>query len=159
MNGDERLAYWGQIEYVNIMGIKRTSHAVYETKYHLVWIPKYRKEILTDKLAMRVEEIFREIAEEFGFEIDTMEVMVEHVHIFLSFSPRYSISKVVGIMKSISSSRIFREFPWLEDFLWGGEFWSAGYFARTVGDKVTSEVIRRYIEYHREEDKSQLELF
>jgi len=141
------------------MGIKRTSHAVYDTKYHLVWIPKYRKEILTDKLAKRIEEIFQEIAEQFGFEIDTMEVQVEHVHIFLSFPPRYSVSRVVGIMKSISSSRIFIEFPWLKEFLWGGEFWSDGYFARTVGDKVTSEVIRRYIQYHREEEKEQLELF
>ena len=88
-----------------------------------------------------------------------MEVMGEHVHIFLSFPPRYSISKVVGIMKSISASRVFREFPWLKEFLWGGELWSDGYFARTVGDKVTSEVIRRYIQYHREGDKSQLELF
>jgi len=88
-------------------------------------------------------EIFQEISEQFGFEIDTMEVMAEHVHIFLSFPPRYSISKVVGIMKSISSGRIFKEFPWLKDILWGGELWSDGYFARTVGDKVTSEVIRR----------------
>lgn len=141
------------------MGVKRTSHAVYDTKYHLVWIPKYRKEILTDRLAIRIKEIFQEIAEQFGFEIDTMEVMVEHVHIFLSFSPRHSISKVVGIMKSISSSRVFIEFPWLSDFLWGGELWSDGYFARTVGDKVTSEVIRRYIQYHHEEEKGQLELF
>jgi len=141
------------------MGIKRTSHAVYDTKYHLVWIPKYRKEILTDKLAMRIKEIFREIAGQFGFEIDTMEVMVEHVHIFLLFPPRYSISKVVEIMKSISSSMVFREFPWLKEFLWGGELWSDGYFARTVGEKVTSEVIRRYIQYHGDEDKIQLELF
>lgn len=141
------------------MGIKRTSHAVYDTKYHLVWIPKYRREILTEGLAMRVKEIFQEIAEPFGFEIDTMEVMEEHVHIFLSFSPRYSISRVVGILKSICSSRIFREFPWLKEILWGGELWSDVYFAGTVGDKVTSEVIRRYIRYHGDGDKSQLELF
>ncbi len=62
---------------------------------------------------MRIKEIFQEIAEHFGFgfEIDTLEVMPEHIQIFLSFSPRYSISKVVGIIKSISSSRTFREFP------------------------------------------------
>ena len=141
------------------MGIKRASHAVYDTKYHLVWIPKYQKELLTDTLTMRIKEIFQEIADHFTFEVDTMEVMSEHVHIFLSFSPRYSISRVVRIMKGISSRKIFREFQWLKEFLWGGELWSDCYFARTVGDKVTAEVIRRYIQYHHESEHKQLDLF
>ena len=65
------------------------------------------------------------------------------------------------MLKSISASVIFEEHPKVEQELWGGEFWEDGYFVRTVGDKVTAEVIKKYIEYHRKQEKSpnQLELF
>ena len=109
----------------------------------------------------RVQEIFEEITKNHEFEIDTLEVSEEHVHIFLSFPPRYSISRVVGMLKSIRASVIFKEYPEVKKELWGGEFWEDGYFVRTVGDKVTAEVIRKYIRYHREQEKSpnQLDLF
>jgi putative transposase len=143
------------------MVLLRTSHAVYDTKYHLVWAPKYRKWILRGAIQERVKEVFQEVAEHHGFIIDTLEVAPDHVHIFLSFPPRYSISKVVGMLKSISASVIFKEHPGVKKQLWGGEFWEDGYFARTVGDKVTAEVIRKYIQHHREQNKTpeQLELF
>ena len=143
------------------MELKRTSHAVYDTKYHLVWTPKYRKWILRGDVRERVQEIFREISKNHEFEIDTLEVSEEHVHIFLSFPPRYSISRVVGMLKSISASVIFKEYPGVKQELWGGEFWEDGYFVRTVGDKVTAEVIRNYIKYHREQERTpkQLDLF
>lgn len=144
-----------------MMEPKRTSHAVYDTKYHLVWAPKYRKWVLRGDIREKVEAMFLEIAQNHDFEIDTMEVAQDHVHIFLSFPPRYSISRVVGVLKSISASVVFRDHPEVKRELWGGEFWEDGYFARTVGDKVTAEVIRKYIRYHREEEKKpkQLELF
>jgi putative transposase len=143
------------------MTIKRTSHAVYDTKYHLVWAPKYRKWITREDIRQRGAGLFREIAEEFQFEIEEMEVAKDHVHLFLNFPPKYAIAKVVGILKSISASRPFSEFPELRRQLWGGEFWEDGYFARTVGDQVTAEVIKKYIQYHRHEEHqvSQLELF
>ncbi|OQX54883.1 MAG: hypothetical protein B5M53_05310 [Candidatus Cloacimonas sp. 4484_209] len=77
--------------YIQHMELKRTSHAVYDTKYHLVWAPKYRKWILRGDIREKVKSIFEEIASNHGFEIDTMEVAKDHVHIFLSFPPRYSI--------------------------------------------------------------------
>ena len=143
------------------MELKRTSHAVYDTKYHLVWAPKYRKWILRDDIRDRVKEVFEEISRNHDFEIDTLEIAKDHVHIFLSFAPRNSISKVVGILKSIGGRVIFQEHPEVKKELWGGEFWEGGYFARTVGDKVTEEMIRKYIKYHREQEKSpkQLKLF
>ncbi len=143
------------------MGMKRTSHAVYDTKYHLVWAPKYRKWILRGEIQKFTEKIFREIAANHEFEIEALEVSKDHVHIFLSFPPRYSISRVVGMMKSISASEIFKEHPEVKKQLWGGEFWEDGYFARTVGDKVTAQVIKKYIEYHRKQEKTsrQLKLF
>ena len=102
------------------MVLKRTSHAVYDTKYHLVWAPKYRKWILRGDIKKRVKSIFEEIARNHEIEIDTLEMDEEHVHIFLSFPPRYSIA--------------------------------------TVGDKVTAEVIRKYIKYHREHEKNPKQL-
>ena len=79
--------------------IKRTSHAVYDLKYHMVWVPKYRKMILKGNLAKRLKEVFAEIAERYEFEIDTMEVKEDHVHLFLSAPPRYSPAGVVQIIK------------------------------------------------------------
>ena len=143
------------------MALKRTSHTVYETKYHLVWAPKYRKWILRGDVQKRVEEIFAEIAENHDIEIDTMDVAEDHVHLFVFFPPRLSISNVVGKLKSISASVIFREHPEIKRELWGGHFWQTGYFVRTSGDQVTAEIIRNYIKYHKKEEKapSQMKLF
>ena len=129
--------------------VNRTSHAVYDLKYHFVWIPKYRKMILTEAIVERVEEIFREVAEIYEFEIQTMAVVVEdHVDIFLSAPPKYAPGEIVRILKSRSAKAVFKEFPEVKRKLWAGEFWSDEYFVRTVGDQVTTEIIRRYIEYH-----------
>ena len=98
---------------------------------------------MTKQVNKRVEEVFREIAEQYDFEIDAMGIEVDHGHIFLSVPPKYSPAKVVEVLKSISSKEIFKEFPELEKELWAGEFWSDGYFVRTVGDKVTSDLIRQ----------------
>ncbi len=121
--------------------------------------PKYRKGLLKGELAKRVEELFGEIAQAHDVTIEELEVSVDHVHIFCSFPPRYSISQVVGRLKSESARGVFREFPWVKRQLWGGELWEEGFFARTVGDKVTAEVIRQYIRRHHEEPHPQLDLF
>jgi len=134
--------------------VKRTRHAVYDLKYHIVWIPKYRKTVLQEKIAKRLKDIFQGIAERYEFEIDTMEVMEDHVHLFLSAPPRYAPSEIVQIMKSISAKKVFQEFPEVKEELWGGELWSNGYFVRSTGDKVTSEVIRRYISYQHKQQLS-----
>ena len=141
------------------MVFRRTAHAAYDTAYHLVWSPKYRKRILNGEIGERVEEMFREIAETYDITIDEMEVSPDDVHIFCSFPPRYSIAQVVTRFKSLSARAVFREFPQVKRQLWGGEFWEDGYFARTVGDKVTAEVIRKYIQRHKESKDAQLDLF
>ena len=141
------------------MGIRRTKHAVYDHKYHLVWIPKYRKRILDDEVKKYLKKVFRRIAEEYEFCIDTMEVMEDHVHIFMEVPPRYSPAQAVQIMKSISAREGFKKFSKLREELWAGELWSDGYFVRSVGDKVTADVIRKYIEYQTHDDSLQLRMF
>ena len=107
-----------------------------------------------------LKEVFSQIAVEYGFKIDTMEVMEDHVHIFTEAPPRYSPAEVVQIMKSVSAREVFEKFPQLKKQLWSGELWNDGYFVRSVGDKVTTDIIRRYIEYQTHEDNStQLNIF
>ncbi len=141
------------------MAIKRTRHAVYDIKYHFVWIPKYRKSILSGEMEKRLNELFKEIAEQFGFEIDVMDMMLDHVHLFLSAPPRYSPSKIVNTFKGITSRIMFQEFPQLKKHLWGGELWNDGYFVRTTSDKVTSEIVKQYITYQKHVKEEQLEFF
>ena len=142
------------------MGLKRTSHSVYDSSYHLVWCPKYRKDIFERaEVKERAEQLIREICEDYGFEIIELEVGLEHIHILMSFPPTRSIGDVVRIIKSHSARGLFREFPGLKKRLWAGELWEDGYFARTVGDRMTRQVIERYIKHHRdlEQGPAQLE--
>lgn len=129
------------------MGLKRSRGAAYDLKYHVVWGPKYRRMVLRGRVVKRLREIFQGIAERYEFEIDTQEVMEDHVHSFLSAPPRYAPSQVVQILKSISARLVFQEFPEVKKQLWGGELWNDGFFVRSVGDKVTAEVIRHYIKH------------
>jgi len=138
---------------------KASAHAVYDLKYHFVWTPKYRKDLLTGEVAEALEEILQRVAKAYDMEIDTMEVMEDHVHVFLSVPPRYSPARVMQIMKSISARELFGRFPWVRRKLWGGEFWGDGYFVRSVGDQVTTEIIRRYIRYQKGPKEVQLELW
>ena len=143
------------------MVLRRTPHAVYDTLYHWVWSPKYRRDVLQGAVQRRVQELFVDSAEQYDMTIEEMEVSPDHVHIFCSFPPRYSIAQVVTRFKSLSARAIVREFPHVKRRLWGGECWEDGSCARTVGDKVTAEVIRRYIQQHRLEKTgdAQLNLF
>jgi len=133
------------------MTIRRTKHAVYDVKYHFVWIPKYRKKMLNEEVGEYVEKVFSKIAEEYGWEIEEMAIQEEHVHVFMQVPPRYAPSKVVQVMKSISAREVFKRYPEIRKEMWAGEFWSDGYFVRSVGDKVTAEIIKKYIRYQQED--------
>jgi putative transposase len=134
---------------------------VYDTRYHLVWAPKYRKWVLQGAIRQRVKELFQEIAEHHSFELEELEVDKDHVHLFLSVPPKYSIGPVVGLFKAVSAKELREEYPAVRKQLWGGEFWEDGYVARTVGDKVTADVIKKYIRFHeaRKTGADQLGLF
>ena len=142
------------------MGLRRSSHAVYDTVYHLVWCPKYRKKIFKDReIRERAKQLIQEISEDYGMEIEEMEVAIDHVHILISFHPKYSIGQVVRIIKSISARELFREFPMIKKRLWSGELWEDGYFARTVGDRMTRQIINKYIKHHRDLEQGPAQLF
>jgi len=142
------------------MGLKRSSHAVYDTAYHLVWCPKYRKKIFEDeRIREGAEQLIKEICEGYGIKIEEMEVAIDHVHLLVSFPPKRSIGEVVRIIKSISARELFRELPRIKKELWSGELWEDGYFARTVGDRMTRQIIDKYIKHHREIEQGPAQLF
>jgi putative transposase len=121
---------------------------------------RYRKHIFDDELKESVKEEFQKIAEEYEFEIDTMEVMEDQVHVFVEAPPRYSPAQIVQIIKRISAREKFKKYPKLRKQLWAHELWNDGYFVRSVGDKVTSDIIRKYIEYKTHEvQASQMKMF
>ncbi|MCA9501153.1 MAG: IS200/IS605 family transposase, partial [Nitrospira sp.] len=120
------------------MPLKRTSHALYDTKYQLAWAPKYRRWIVREDIRRPLEQVFRDIAEDLGFELVELEVAKDQVHVFLNVPPRCSIAKVVRIFKSISARQVFREYPELKKHLRKHAFLEEGYFVRTVGDAVTA---------------------
>jgi putative transposase len=107
-----------------------------------------------------VERLLRGIAEAYDIEIIEMEVSLDHVHLMVSFPPKRSLGEVVRLLKSLSARALFREFPNIKPRLWGGEMWEDGYFARTVGDRMTSVTIQKYIQHHRilEQGPAQLAL-
>ncbi len=134
------------------MGLKRKSHSVCDTSYDLVWCPKYRRKIFErDEVRERAGQMIGEICEAYDIEVLEMEIMAEHIHLLVSFSPARSIGEVVRIIKSHSGRGLFHEFPGLKKRLWGGEIWEDGYFVRTVGDRMTRDVIAKYIIAHHHE--------
>ncbi len=90
------------------MTVKRMSHAVYDTRYHLVWAPKYRKWILKEKVREAARKMFEEILAARDCEVLEMEIADDHVHIFASIPPKYSIGEMVRVLKSVSAKEIFR---------------------------------------------------
>ena len=130
---------------------QRTSHSVYECKYHLTWTVKYRKRVLENEHEREeCAKLLRRIGEEYGMELEAVEVDVDHVHVHAQVPPQRSVGRAVGILKSVSARKMFKRFPYLKRKLWAGELWSAGYFARTVGEGVTAQMVKRYIESHAE---------
>lgn len=130
-----------------MMDILSASHTRYNVQYHFVWIIKYRKSLLQDQARQsKLREIMQEIGQRYWFGIDTLATDGDHVHCFLRAAPRHSPAQVMNILKSISAKEMFKSFPEIKEQLWGGEFWGDGYYVGTVGDGVTVDIIRKYIE-------------
>jgi len=110
----------------------------------VVWIPKYRKRVLRGKIAVRLKRLLYEACKVNRWWISEISIQEGHVHIVIQASPSESVSEIVQILKDGTSRVIQKEFPDLEEFLWGDSFWADGYFAETVG-QVDEEVVKRYI--------------
>ena len=126
---------------------RKTSHAVYDIKYHFVWITKYRKPVLLGDVATRLRDLIREICKSMDIEIIRGHVSKDHVHLFVSVPPHHPASTVMKRVKGKTSRKLLSESRLLARQFWGRHLWARGYFAATSGN-VTDEVIAQYIETH-----------
>jgi putative transposase len=122
--------------------ICRTPHAVYPINYHFVWIPRYRKTILQGQIAERLKQLLYAIAHQYGFEVLALEVMPDHVHLFVSAPPQCASAQVIRLFKGITSRKLKQEFASLKQQYWGknATLWAESYYVGTAGH-VSAETI------------------
>ena len=121
----------------------KNAGAVFSLKYHLVWCPKYRRQVLVAPVDARLKEVLAAVSESHGWTLHTLEVMPDHVHLFVEADPTACAAEIVNRLKGASSRILRDEFPSLKSRL--PTLWSRSYFAGTVGS-VSEAVIRRYID-------------
>ena len=139
--------------------IQSLSHTAWDCKYHLVWIPKYRKETLYGQLRKHLGEVVHELAFHKESKIHEGHMKGDHLHMLISIPPKYAVSQVEGHIKGKSAIHIARQYMGKRKNFTGQHFWARGYYVSTAGRD--EEVIRQYIKKHREIDKKldQLGLF
>ncbi len=121
----------------------KNAGAVFSLKYHIVWCPKYRRPVLTAEVEARLRQLLSEKAAELGMTIHALEVMPDHVHLFVESDPTFCVAEIVNRFKGFTSRVLRKEFAHLRSRL--PTLWSRSYYAGTVG-AVSEAVVRRYVE-------------
>ena len=116
---------------------------IYKNQYHIIFCPKYRRKVLINGVDVRLKELLYEIAAEKDVEIKALEVMPDHVHMFVEFDPRMSVHDVIKRFKSRTSHILREEFPFLKSKL--PSLWTRSYFCCTVGH-ISEDTIKKYVE-------------
>ena len=130
---------------------RKLSHVTYDCRYHIVWITKYRFKVINEEIKTALKWSIKHTCDSKDIEIITGAVGEEHVHLYLSIPPKYSISDSVKWIKGKSSEKLLKSFERLSKQYWGRHLWARGYFVSTVG--INDEIIKRYIEKQREIEK------
>lgn len=127
-----------------IRSYRTSSHSKYDLKVHLIWIPKYRRRVLVGKVAERARDLLRRICMENEVDIISGKITSDHVHMFVTYRPQMSISKLVQYLKGASSRVLLKEFTHLRKQFWGCHLWGRGYLAVSSGN-ITDELVQAYI--------------
>jgi len=141
------------------MKLHRQAHVVYKTQYHIVWVTRYRRKILVRGIAEYLRKALGEVREFHpDWFMEEVGVAVDHVHLYMVIPPRYAVSRVVEVLKSVTSRRLKEKFPhYLGKVYWdGGGIWARGFFASTVG--VNEATIRNYVRHQGEQETGQAQL-
>ena len=135
------------------------KHTKWECKYHIVWIPKYRRKSLYKELRPYLGDLLKDLASQKECKIEEGHLMPDHVHILISVPPKYSVSQIVGFIKGKSAISIARTYCDRRKNFTGQSFWARDYYATTVGRD--EETVRNYIKHQEAEDRciDQLDLF
>jgi len=140
------------------MRYRRSTHAIYKTEYHLVWIPRYRRKIFVKGVKEYTGKILSHIPElDPDIEVIKLSVQIDHVHMVIVIPPRIAVADVVQFIKSQSAKKLKAKFPFLRETYSGKEgIWSRGYCVSCIS--LNEKEILAYVEYQEKEDKGQLQL-
>ena len=133
---------------------RRQAHSVYYTRYHLVFVTKYRRKFLRNNLPGYLYAVLNGIAKQYpDLEILEMNTDQDHIHLLMIIPPKYAIADVVRILKTNTARTMRKKFPFIKTMYEHSDLgmWSDGYFVSTIG--INEEQIKRYIEYQGQEDK------
>ncbi len=127
------------------MEVRHAAHCSYRIRYHMVFVVKYRKDLLSDVVSKYLKEVLIGIGQRYYLGFHAMGTDEDHLHILVEAAPRYSPSQVMMICKSITAKEVFKKFPDLKEELWGGHFWTEGGHIDTVGDGYGEAQMKEYI--------------
>jgi putative transposase len=140
-----------------VQGYERLTHSRYDCKYHIVFVPKYRKKSLFGKIRKYLKGVFHELARQRGCEIVAGDMAVDHVHMCMTIPPKYAVSEVVGYLKGKSAIAVARQFGEKQRNFNGERLWARGYAVSTVGfelDKVQDYIMdQEKLEINQEEGR------
>ena len=125
--------------------VKKGYHCAWQIHYHIVFPVKYRKALLDEEVVEIIRETAIGIQERYDIEVEALGMDSDHIHVLCSGHPKLSIGRIVQIFKSITAREIFRRDPAVKEELWGGEFWTDGYYVATVGDKANWSTVEKYV--------------
>ena len=143
----------------------RKSHNVSILVYHFVCPAKYRRAVIDEKVDQILKDVCLEIAQRYQIEFLEIGTDKDHVHFLVQSVPSYSPTKIITIIKSFTAREVFVRVPSVKKQLWGGEFWTDGYYVGTVGRHATEDAIRQYVKHQGQENEykqlhvQQLKLF
>lgn len=123
----------------------RKSHNVSVLVYHFVCPAKYRRAVIDEEVDRVLKEVCLDIAKRYQIEFLEIGTDRDHTHFLVQSVPSYSPTKIITMIKSLTAKEIFARVPSVKKQLWGGEFWTDGYYVSTVGQHATEEAIRQYV--------------
>jgi putative transposase len=135
--------------------VRKGYHCAWQIHYHIVFPVKYRKALLDSEVTKIIQETSEEIAERYPIEMEAVGYDKDHIHLLCCAHPKVAPGRIVQIIKSITAREIFRRKPSVKKELWGGEFWTDGYYIATVGKKANWDTVEKYI---RKQGKPKTEL-
>ncbi len=128
----------------NVLPMRKTRYTHYAIAYHLVWMPKYRRNILTDEVRAETKRLLMECCEQHGLTVLALETDIDHIHVFVSAPPRFSPAMIANLLKGHSSRYLREKFPRLKQVCGKDHLWTQSYYVGTAG-VVSAETIKRYI--------------
>ncbi len=127
------------------MKVRKASHCSYRIRYHMVFVVKYRKDLITAEIFEYMKNVCKGIQERYFIWFEAIGYEEDHIHLVIEAAPRYSPSNITQICKSILARQIFKRFPKVKEELWGGEFWTDGGHVDTVGDGRALTAVKNYV--------------